>query len=136
MREKTEDSEDMMSVIMQVAIQAAMTVVRVMMEADPTAEPHTRRSSPGKHHRPRQAGTMMSQSAFNWKAPDKYVALLNFKLEVANVLQVKEYDLYDTEKVSTIKNWLHKVGLHFIQTPTNTAKDTFRNSTGLFAVLK
>ena len=36
---------------------------------------------------------MMSQSIFNWKASVRYVELLNFETEVANVLQAEAYDL-------------------------------------------
>ena len=60
---------------------------------------------------------------FDWKAPDRYVELLNFEMEVANILQPKAYDLNDEEKVSIIKNWLGREGLKFIQTLTNTEKE-------------
>ena len=36
---------------------------------------------------------MPGQPAFNWMASDRYVQLLNLKMEVANVLQAKVYDL-------------------------------------------
>ena len=70
------NSEEMQVAIMQVAIQAATAVVRVMREAEPTVKPHTRKSNSEEYHRPRQAGPMMSQPAFNWKLPDRYVELL------------------------------------------------------------
>ena len=44
-KEKMANSEDIQAVIMQAAIQAVMAVVRVMREADPPSEPHTRRMS-------------------------------------------------------------------------------------------
>ena len=53
---------------------------------------------------------MLSQPASNWEAPDRYVELLNFEMEVANVLQAKAYDL-EEDKVPGIKNWLVREGL-------------------------
>ena len=49
---------------------------------------------------------MLSQPAFSWNTPDRYVELFNFEIEVANVLQEKVYDLSDEENVPIIKNWL------------------------------
>ena len=97
---------------------AATVAVKAMREADPPAKPHTRRSIciPEEQPRPRQTGLMLSQSAFNWKAPDRYVELLNFQKGVANVFQAKVYDLSDEEKVPITRNWLGREGLQFIQT--------------------
>ena len=72
------NSEEMQAAITQVAIQVATVAVRAMREEDPPAEPHTGRTIFKEQCRPRQAGPMMSQQAFNWKVPDKYVELLNF----------------------------------------------------------
>ena len=70
------NSEKMQAAIMQAVIQAATVVVKAMREADPPAEPHTRRSISEEHYRPGQARPMMSQPAFNWKVPHRYVELL------------------------------------------------------------
>ena len=59
---------------------------------------------------------MLSQPAFNWKAPESYVKLLKFEMEVANVLQAKAYDLNEEEKVSAIRNLLGREELQCIQT--------------------
>ena len=48
---------------------------------------------------------MLSQAAFDWKAPERYVELLYFKMKVANVLQAKVCNLNDKEKVPITKNW-------------------------------
>ena len=53
---------------MWVAIQAATAIVQAMREADLPAESHTRRSSPEESHRPKQAGLMLSQPAFELMA--------------------------------------------------------------------
>ena len=91
---------------MQVALQAATAAVGARREEDPPAKSHSRRSIPDKQYRP-----MLSQPAFNWEAPDKYVQLLHFEMEVANVLQAKVYDLNEEKKVPTIKNWLGREGM-------------------------
>ena len=75
---------------------------------------------------------MLSQPVFDWKASDRYVELLNFEMEVANVHQAKVYDLYDEEKVPVIKNWLGREGLQFLQTLTNAKKETYKRATMIF----
>ena len=83
------NSEDMQAVIMQLAIWAAVVVLRAIREADLLTQPHTRRSSPEEPQRPRQAEPILIQPAFDGKVSDMYVELLNFKMKVANVLQTK-----------------------------------------------
>ena len=62
---------------------------------------------------------MLSLPAFDWKAPDRYVELLKFEKELANVLQTKLDGLSDKEKVPIRKNWLGREWLQFIETLTN-----------------
>ena len=64
------NSEEMQEAIIQVAIQTATAVVIAMKRQTGKPKPHTRRSIPEEHHRPRPARPMMSQPAFSWKAPD------------------------------------------------------------------
>ena len=81
---------------MQAAIQVEpIAAVRIMGEAGPTAEPHNRRNSPEELHRSRQTGPMLSQLAFDWTVPDRYVELLNLETHVADMLQMKVYGLND-----------------------------------------
>ena len=94
----------MQAVIVQAAIEAVMAAIRAMVEADPPTEPHTRRSSPEEPHRPRWAGTVLRQPAFNWKGPDRYVELLNFEMEIAKVLQTRVHDVSDKEHVPMVKD--------------------------------
>ena len=42
------------------------------------------------HDKPK---ALLSQPALDWKSQERYVELLNFEMEVANVLQAKTYDL-------------------------------------------
>ena len=84
------NSEDLQAAIMEVTLDiATAAAVRPMREADPSTEPHTRRRSSEEPHNPRQATLMLSQPAFNWKALDRYVELLNFEMEVTNVSKQK-----------------------------------------------
>ena len=83
------NSEEIQAVIMQVAIQAATVAVRAVREANQPTKSHTRKSIQEEQQKPRQARPMMSQPACNWKAPDRYVELLNFEMEIANMLQAK-----------------------------------------------
>ena len=87
-----------------------------MRDADQPAKPHTRRSSPVEPYKPRQAGPMLSQPAFDWKAPEMYLEPLKFGTEVPNILQLKVCDRKDEEKVPAIKTCSDREGLHFIQT--------------------
>ena len=48
---------------------------------------------------------MLSQPVFDWKVPDRYVELLNFEMEVANIVQAKTCDLNDEENVPIIEIW-------------------------------
>ena len=73
--------------------------------ANLTSEPHPRRNSPEEFHRPRQGRPSLSQLAFDWKAPDRYLEWLNFKMEEAYILQMKTYNLNDEEKVPIIKTY-------------------------------
>ena len=67
---------------------------------------------------------------------DRYVELLNYEMEVANVLQAKEDNLSDKEKVPIIKNWLGRERLQFIQTLTNVEKEACKITTGQFNAKK
>ena len=58
---------------------------------------------------------MLNQPVFNLMAPDRYMELLNFEMEVMNVIQAKVYYLSDAVKVSVIRNWLDREGLQLIQ---------------------
>ena len=53
----------------------------------------------------------MRKAFFNWNAQHRYVELLNFKMELINILETKAYEFTDEEKVSVIKNWLGWQGL-------------------------
>ena len=88
----------MQVVIMQATIQAGAVVVRTIRKADQPAKMTYQKKHPRRAAQPRQARPMLIQSAFNLKAPDRYVEILNFEMEVSDVPQTKVYDLNDEEK--------------------------------------
>ena len=100
-----------------------MAVVRARMETDPTIEPHTRRNGSEELHRKRHAGPALNQPSFDRKVPDRYVTMLNFEMEVANMLQTKAYYLNDEEKVPNIKNWLGPRRAGIYTTLTNAKRN-------------
>ena len=74
--------------------------------------------NPNEVCRQRHGRPALKQSSFNWNAPDKYVELLNFEMEIANVLQTKMCKITEEEKVPVIKNWVVREGLQLKQTFT------------------
>ena len=58
--------------------------------AEPTSD--VSMASVGETHRHRYGRQALRQPSFDWKAPDKYVELLNFEIEVVNILQTRTYD--------------------------------------------
>ena len=52
--------------------------------------------------RPRHGGPGLRQPAFDWTAPDKYVYLSDFEMEVMNILKTKGYELNEEGKVPMI----------------------------------
>ena len=88
----------------------------------------------GEASRHRHSRPSLWQPFFDWNAPDKYVELLSFEMEVMNILQTKTYELNDEEKVPVIKK-LEKEGLQLIQTFTNPEKEAPKMAGGLFVTL-
>ena len=52
----------------------------------------------------RQGGPVLENPFFNWNTQDRYVELLNFEMEVANILEPKAHELTDKEKFQVLKN--------------------------------
>ena len=84
---------------MQLAIQAATAAVMKLREADTGTTSGTSMANVGEAHRHRYSRPALMQPSFNWNAPDKYVELLSFEMDVLNILQTKTYELNDKEKV-------------------------------------
>ena len=89
----------MQTAITQAAIQAATVAVKVLKEQDIGPTTGTNVANTEEAHRPRHGRPALRQPTFNWKAPDKYAELLNFEMEVLNILYTRAYELNDEEKV-------------------------------------
>ena len=70
--------------------------------------------------------TSPRKPSFNCSTHDRYTELINFEMEVTNILEMKAYELNDEEKVTVIKNWLGRKGLQLIKTFTNKKKENAR----------
>ena len=49
-------------------------------------------------HRHRQSGLTLVKQAFNWDTQDMYFELINFKVEVTNIMEAKAYKLTEDKK--------------------------------------
>ena len=65
-----------------------------------------------------------------------YVEILNFEIEVMNILQTRTYEIKYEEKVLTIKNWLGREVLQFIDAFTYSKKiEACKRAEGLLGML-
>ena len=125
--------EAIQTVATQVAIQAAMAAVMVMMEVDAGPTSGTNAVSSGEACRHRHGVPALRQPSFNWNTPDDYVELLSFEMEVTNILQARTYKLTEDETVPIIRNWLGREGLQLIQTLINSKKVAYKRVEGMFS---
>ena len=72
---------------------------------------------------------------FNWNAQDRYVKLMNFEVEVTNILKMKAYQLTNEEKVPVIRNWLGQEVLQVTKTFTHKEKEKHLTPKSLFSIL-
>ena len=107
-----------MAEAMQIAIQT-MAEMQLMMEET--------------QYGPKIGGLVLKQPQFNWNAADKYSELKAFMLEVKNVLST--YNTPEHDKIATVKNWLGRKGLHYIESITETEKQACNTLQGLFDTL-
>ena len=66
-----------------------------LTEADTGPTSATNMANVGEMHSYRYGRPALRQPSFDWKAPDKYVELLSFEMEVMNLLYTKTYELND-----------------------------------------
>ena len=71
----------------------------------------------------RHSGPILIKPMFNWEAHDRYVELMNFYIEVLNILEIKVCKLLEEEKVPVMKDWLGQEGLQLIQTFTEEERE-------------
>ena len=75
----------------------------------------------------------LKQLQFNWDAADKYTEWKAFTLEVRYVIST--YNARKQEKLTMVKNWLGREGLHYIENLTEVEKQTCGTLQGLIDTL-
>ena len=97
------DSESIKEIVNQVAVQEAATVMMVFRDTDTG---FLLASTPNQHknQRQRHGGLVLEKLRFNLGIPDRYVELLNFQLEVINILETRAYEVNDKEWIPFINN--------------------------------
>ena len=66
-------------------------------------KPH---SKPKRATEKKHSGPALEKPLFNWNVHDRYVKLMNFEMEVTNILEMKVYELTDGGKIPVIRNLL------------------------------
>ena len=84
-------------------MQTATLAVKVLKEADAGPTSGVSTANMGEACRSKHDRPTLRQPSFYWKASDKYVELLHFKMEVMNTLQTRTYKLNYEERVTIIK---------------------------------
>ena len=82
---------------------------------------------------PKLGSPTLKQPSLNWETPDKYTEWKAFILEVRNVLST--YNAQETDKITMVKNWLGRKGLHYIESLTEGKKEVCSTLEGLFDTL-
>ena len=68
---------------------AATAVVMILREVDAGLRSGASIANLREMHRERYGRSALKQPSSNWNVTDKYVELLNFEMEVTNILQTK-----------------------------------------------
>ena len=83
----------------------------------------------------RHGEVILEKPLFNWDTQDRYAELVNFEMEVTNILETRAYGLTDDEKVPVIKNWLCWEGLQLIRAFIHEGNEKHRTAKGFFSQL-
>ena len=115
----------MSEAIMKVVAEATRIAIQTMAEMQTQRVPSTAG--------PKLGSSALKQPDFNWEASDKYTEWKAFILEVRNVLST--YNAQETDKITMVKNWLGRKGLHYIESLTEGEKEACCTLEGLFDTL-
>ena len=66
---------------------------------------------------PKLDSSTLKQPNLNWEAPNRYTEWKAFILEV-----LATYNVQTADKITMVKNWLGRKGLHYIETLTENKK--------------
>ena len=70
--------------------------------------------------RPKLGSPALKQPQFNWEATDEYTEWKAFILKVRNILST--YNAQEQDKITIVKNWLGRKGLHHLESLTEAEK--------------
>ena len=87
------------------------------------------------NQRQRNGGLVLEKLRFNWDMPDRYVELLNFQLEVMNILETRAYEINNEERMPVIRDWLGLKGMLLTETFTQEKKEKCKTTKRLSSVL-
>ena len=117
------DQTVMNEVIMKAVTEATRATIQTM------AEFHQRQEVQG----PKLGGPVLKQPQFIWEVADKYTEWKAFILEVRNMLST--YNAHKQEKITMVKNWLGRKGLHYLEILTEGEKQVCGTLQGLINTL-
>ena len=83
----------------------------------------------------RHGGPIIEKPKFSWDAQDRYVELLNFKLEVTNILETGAYKINDEEKSLSYSELARSGGPVADKIIHTRRKREMKTMKGLFSVL-
>ena len=86
------ESDNIKEVVNQVAMQAVVAVMMALRDMEGGSQMTTavtHREPQGQRH----SGPMLMKPAFSWGVQDRYIGLMNFKMDVSNILETKVYEL-------------------------------------------
>ena len=88
------DSESIKAIINHLAVQAATVVMVAFRDTETGPQLATTRNQQ-ETQRQQNGGLVLEKLRFNWNIPDRYVELLNFQLEVMNLLETRAHKIND-----------------------------------------
>ena len=116
--------------VMNEAIAKAMAeVTRITIETLTEAQSQRSEGQQG----PKLGGPALKQPQFNWEGTDKYTEWKAFILKVRNILST--YNAQEQDKITIVKNWLGRKGLHYLESLTEAEKQACNTLQGLFDTL-
>ena len=91
--------------------------------------------TPNQHenYRQRNGGLVLEELGFNWDAPHGYVELLNFQLDMMNILETRAYGINEEERIPVIKKGIGQEGLFLMKTFAQKEKGKCRTTKGLYS---
>ena len=86
----------------QAAVQAATVVMMAFRNTEIGPWPTTILNQ-WQTQRQRHGGPILEKPKFNFDTQDRYIKLLNFKVEVTNILETRAYYISDEERLQLLR---------------------------------